>query len=292
MKIEKLFRALTTEAWYIRPEEFKGILQLLPPLLQFFKSGKISISTEALEKIEARIEAQREEKKAYAELDGVAVLEISGVLMLRPDEYEKWLGAIDMEEIEGVLYQMLADEMVSAIVLDIDSPGGIVTGAPELADLVAEVNEKKPIFAFTKSMMASCAYYIAAGASAIYSTKSALVGSIGVYMPLLDVSGLYEKLGLKADLIKVGKYKTAGYPGTSLTDEERAQFQDHVNFAYDQFAKHVRKHRADVPRDAMEGQVFWGAEAIEAGLVDSIADLSKTIQDARNYASADEPTEE
>ena len=292
MKIEKLFRALTTEAWYIRPEEFKGILQLLPPLLQFFKSGKISISTEALEKIEARIEAQREEKKAYAELDGVAVLEISGVLMLRPDEYEKWLGAIDMEEIEGVLYQMLADEMVSAIVLDIDSPGGIVTGAPELADLVAEVNEKKPIFAFTKSMMASCAYYIAAGASAIYSTKSALVGSIGVYMPLLDVSGLYEKLGLKADLIKVGKYKTAGYPGTSLTDEERAQYQDHVNFAYDQFAKHVRKHRADVPRDAMEGQVFWGAEAIEAGLVDSIADLSKTIQDARNYASADEPTEE
>jgi protease-4 len=134
-------------------------------------------------------------------------------------------------------------------------------------------------------MCASAAYFLAAGATAIYASRTSCTGSIGVYLPMLDISGLYEKLGMRVDLIvnESGTLKTSGYPGTSLTDPQRADLQSLVEHAFGMFRGFVEEHR-DVSEDAMKGQCFWGDQAVEMGLVDEIQDYAGAIDQAMRLA--------
>jgi signal peptide peptidase SppA len=157
------------------------------------------------------------------------------------------------------------------ILLHVDSPGGTITGTPEIADLVA--SKPVPTVAYTEDMMASAAYYMAAGASAIVASKSADVGSIGVYIPWIDSSAQYEAEGLKPDPIigAGGDLKAIGFGG-SLTPEQRAHLQEGVDSSLADFKAHILAHR-NVPDGAMRGQTLDGKAALAANLVDAIGDM-------------------
>ena len=118
----------------------------------------------------------------------------------------------------------MANPNVQRIVLDIDSPGGTVAGTPEAAAQIAAANKVKRVDAWTGNLMCSAAYYLAAGCRGVYAAPSATVGSIGVYLPVVDRSEMYKAMGVKVDIIKSGKYKGMGFPGTSLTDDQRGTF--------------------------------------------------------------------
>lgn len=217
----------------------------------------------------------------YDVIDGVAVLPIKGVISKDISDMERMSGAVDVEDVDAMLRSAMSRGDVDAIVLRVNSPGGSVDGVPELADAVAAASQIVPVFAYADGLMASAAYYIAAGATAIYASRSAEVGSIGVYIALLDQSAAYAQQGYKRDIIKSSDtpMKAAGYPGTSLTPEQRAVWQSQVDFLYGEFSGFVRAHRS-VQDIALDGRTFLAPFAAEAGLVDSVASLQDAIRDA------------
>lgn len=205
---------------------------------------------------------------------------INGAIGQKLSPFQRGDGAVDVMDISAELDQAEQDETVQAILLDIDSPGGMVLGTPELADKINRV--KKPVYAFTNGMIASAAYWIAASADQIFATPTASIGGIGVYIPWVDQTKAYEMQGLSVELIKAGKLKGMGFPGTSLTNVQRDHLQSRVDSIYSMFTSHVRAMRGDVAKSTMQGQTFMAQEANKLGLVDLVVrDKAQAIELAR-----------
>lgn len=210
--------------------------------------------------------------------DGIGTIPIPGVLGMGLSKVQKGMGAVGLEDIEAELDQCMADDSVKGIILDFDSPGGTVAGIPELADKIAQAREKKDIYSFTRGQIASAAYWLAAGTDGIFATQSADVGSIGVYVPWMDQTKRFEAMGIRVELIKSGKLKGMGYPGTALSDEQKQHIQDGVTEIHNMFKSHVLRSRPGIDDETMQGQTFMGKKAAEKGLVDGIV---TTIEDVR-----------
>jgi len=214
----------------------------------------------------------------------VAVLNISGPITQRiPNLWKELCGMTDLDDMTRAFKDAAASPRVSGIILNIDSPGGSVTGVPEFGSLVADC--QKPVVAFTDSMCDSAAYWIAAGADEIVSTESASVGCIGVYMAFLDRSRELEARGLDVELFKTGAFKGMGYPGTSLSEEQRAFLQAEVEDIHQWFVGHVSEHREVSGVDTFEGQDFNGREAQRRGLVDEVGDFDFAVEELRGLIS-------
>lgn len=196
--------------------------------------------------------------------NGIGILPVKGVIGKGIYPIEKLFGATDVDDLVGAVAQFESDPNVRGIFLDVDSPGGTVTGVPELATRIA--NLTKPSVAFTSSLAASAAYWIGSQTDQLLVTPSASVGSVGVYMPFLDASAAFAQRGLFVDVIKAGRYKGMGLPGTSLSEEDRALLQERVDQIHTLFKTTVRRKRAYVREDSMEGQVFFGTEAVSRNL--------------------------
>lgn len=201
---------------------------------------------------------------------GVATIPIHGVIGRRMGMLEKSCGAVDTLDVAEDLNSAMVNPMVKSIILDVDSPGGTVSGVPELAQQIADAAKKKNVVAFANDLMASAAYWVSAGARRVYATPSSTVGSIGVFMPHIDQTKRFEQAGLRVDLIKSGKFKGAGYPGTALTEEQRALLQTGVNETHEAFKGFIKSYRTRAQDEAMEGQVFSGTKGQEVGLVTNI----------------------
>lgn len=286
MNFERLIRQAVCEAWYIETGAYHAALAAVPAVAHVIRGNGIKIEANMFESRSDWVEEHSATARTQ-DLNGVRVIPITGVIGMDLSEWEIYGENTDVLEVEALLYAALQDENIGSIVLAMDSPGGTVSGVPELATLIAEISAQKPVVVHTRRLMASAAYFLAAGARAIFATPSAQVGSIGVYLPLLDISGLYEKLGLRVDLIvnEQGTHKAAGYPGTTLTDEQRAGLQMRVDHAFRVFRDHVLTHRS-VAEDALTGQVMWGSEGVEPGLIDALATLPEAVQQARVLADA------
>jgi len=210
------------------------------------------------------------EREPFVRLGNVAQVNIHGVIGKRVGFFEASSGVMDVDDVEAALLAALEDESIEGILLDVHSPGGTVTGVPELAEVIAAVNERKPVVAFTDTEMASAAYWLASAASAVYATRSAAVGSIGVYAAWLDASRSFEMNGFRQEVEKVGKYKAAGLYGTAMTPEQRELVKRRVEEVAGWFKGFVSARRGGVRPEAMEGQSFYGAEAAATGLVDAV----------------------
>jgi len=155
----------------------------------------------------------------------VVVIKIRGCMMR---DCEGWFPYLtDVEEVMDELDEADNDANVAGIVLDIDSPGGTFNGSWELAQAIAALS--KPIVAFTAGCMDSAAYLVGSACDYIIAAPSASVGSIGVYVAMVDESSAYEMAGLKTVVIKSGIYKGAGMPGTSLTEDQYNYIQNQVD---------------------------------------------------------------
>lgn len=232
------------------------------------------------------IKRLRDGLRPAAERNGnLAVVPVQGALLRRPDPWEQaWGEAEDTDAVRSLVDQVAADSDVAGILLDVDSPGGFYGGGPELADAVRAARSKKPVVAWTGGTMASLAYWVGSQANQVVASRSAAVGSIGVYIALLDWSRLYEALGVRVELFRnrEGTLKAAGLPGTSLSEPQREHFQERAQSAFAEFKRAVRSVRPGVPDDAMKGQTLNGTEAKAAGLVDRIGDRSFALSALRS----------
>lgn len=202
--------------------------------------------------------------------DGIATVSVAGIISTGLPSYAEDFGFADTGRIRNQIEEAASNPAVKAILLNIDSPGGFVTGTPELGCFIAEVAKTKPVFSFTSGMCCSAAYWLAAPSRAIIATPSAEIGSIGVYVAHEDVSGMARAMGIVVSVFRSGKFKGAGVPGTSLSDDQAAEIQAKVDSLAAVFKSWVAEHRPGISDDTMQGQSFMGYQSSNARLVDGI----------------------
>ncbi len=214
----------------------------------------------------------------------IAVINVFGVVAQHASQVDGISGAggTSTERVSSSFRQAMADPNVKAIVLNIDSPGGSVSGVQALADEIFKARGKKPIIAQVNSLAASAAYWIAAAADEIVMTPGAQVGSIGVYATHKDVSAAAEKDGVKVTFISAGKYKVEGNPFEALNSEAASAMQSMVDSYYVDFVSAVARGRGvsaeDVRGGFGQGRVVKDKAAIKEGMADRIDTLDGTLK--------------
>ena len=210
---------------------------------------------------------------------GTAIIPVHGIIGKHLSGMELMCGGCDLDEVSDMLDMAAADESVARVLLDFRSPGGTVTGIPELGRKIA--NYPKPTIGFTDSESCSASYWLMSQCRSAYATESSTVGSVGVYMALLDESRALENEGIKINAIKAGEFKLAGASFKPLSDSERAMFQAGVDKLHAQFKEAVLRNR-QIDASCLEGQCFDGEEAVANGMVDglveSITDVLDTLE--------------
>jgi len=212
---------------------------------------------------------------------GIAVLPLLGVLFQRANFLTEFFGGTSLDRFAGEFRLAVQNPGVSAIVIEVDSPGGEVSGVPELAAEILAARSKKKIVAVANSFAASAAHWIASAASEFVASPSAKVGSIGVYALHLDFSKAMAVSGIKPTFISAGKFKTAGNELEPLTAEAAAATQKIVDSFYEMFVRDVARGRGVTMKAVRsgfgEGRVVLAAEARQLGMVDRVATLDEVI---------------
>ena len=172
---------------------------------------------------------------------------------------------------------MKDDTSNRGIMLYVNSPGGSVYASDELYLKLKEYKEEtgRPVYSYFAETAASGGYYIAAGSDKITANRNCTTGSIGVYLgPIIDASGLLDKVGVKAEIVKSGANKAMGNSYQPLTEEQRAIYQEYVNESYEQFVDIVAEGRGmDVAavKQIADGRVYTAKQAKANGLIDEIS---------------------
>ncbi|HMH17191.1 MAG TPA: S49 family peptidase [Burkholderiales bacterium] len=215
--------------------------------------------------------------------DGVAILSIEGVLAKKMNLFSAISGGTSTQLLQRDFALALQDPNVHSILLQVDSPGGEVTGTQEFCDQIFAARGQKPIVAVCDGVMASAAYWLGSAADETYiSSLTAQVGSIGVVATHMDSSQAEEKRGIKVTEVSAGKYKRVASEHAPLTTEGRADLQDKVDQIYTVFVDDVARNRGvsseKVLSEMADGRVFIGKQAIDAGLVDGRRTTAQALQ--------------
>lgn len=205
-----------------------------------------------------------------AEASGTALIEVSGKIIKGAEDWqEEWFGLCNTDTVAAAIDEANADNSVDSIVLCFNSPGGESTGIEELGRKIA--SNPKPILAWTENRATSAAYWLMSQCQAIGMTPSAVVGSIGVYCVVDDVTGMLSQLGIVKEAIYSGKFKMMGAEFRKLTDEERGLLQTDITALHHQFKDAILSARL-VKSECMEGLSYEGREALTGGLTDIVVD--------------------
>jgi ClpP class serine protease len=183
--------------------------------------------------------ADSNETQAVPTVPRVAVVPMFGIIGKHLSNLEMQCGGASIDEFATALKTAANDPNTDAIVLWFNSPGGSVTGIPETAQLIADTDKIKPVYAFADCLCASAAYWLASQARAFIVTPSSNIGSVGCYIYLEDHSQELAIAGIKPEAIvsESSPLKLAGASFKPLTSDERAMFQAQVNEIYLQFTK-------------------------------------------------------
>ena len=224
---------------------------------------------------------QLESQTPFAMVDGVAVIEVSGVLVHRG----AWIGqSSGQTSYEGIAAQVAAaasDPSVRGVALEIDSFGGEVAGVFDLADAIRAARAAKPVWAFVAEHAFSAGYALASQADRIVLPRTGAVGSVGVVVMHADLSGQLSDAGVTVTLIHSGAHKVDGNPYAPLPDPVRARIQAEIDAIRTLFAETVAagRGRSLTAKAALatEAECFRGADAVAAGLADEVSDLASAF---------------
>ena len=217
--------------------------------------------------------------RGYRVVDGVAVISAMGGLVHRTKLAADSSVLIGYNDLAADMEDALAKPEVHAIALVMDSPGGEVSGAFELADRIFAARGRKPIVAVADGMAASAAYLAASAADEVVLTTTSYVGSIGVVMRHVDFSRALANDGITVSHIFAGEHKIDGNPYQPLPDAVRAALQADIEGLYQMFVQTVAKHRGmdeQAVRDTRAG-VYRGVAAVAARLADRIGTVDAVV---------------
>lgn len=217
-----------------------------------------------------------EDGRFYWTVEGrpeLAVIPVYGILAKNASWMEQvCYGITDINAISHAIAQAAAAKEVKKMILDFATPGGQVTGIPEMAGMIRAATRipGKTVYAFCDERCASAGYWLASPADEFYCTPSATIGSIGTYIAWLDETVRMQIEGVRLEFFGAGKHKGMGLPGKALTQEDRELLQARVDEINGWFTDAVRSTRPKVTTETMQGQTFTGPAAEARGLVDGM----------------------
>lgn len=216
--------------------------------------------------------------RPYNVQDGTLIIPITGVLMNKLSiKFGSF--ATGYQYIERAVERGMDDPEVTAIVFDIDSPGGEVAGNFELSEKIASMRGEKPMRAVANDHAYSAAYSLATAADSITLARSGGVGSVGVVTMHMDVSEHMEKRGIKITFIYAGKHKVEGNPYEALPDAAKGRIQDRIDRIYGEFVALVAANR-DMEEQAVrdtEALTYDASNAVDVGFADRIGAMKDEL---------------
>ena len=211
--------------------------------------------------------------------DAVAIIRVEGTI-LDSDSTE-----YDANATSGVVVADLeaaaADELVKAIVLRVNSPGGTVTGSAQIHEAIEKI--EKPVIVSMAGVAASGGYYISAPADYIFARPDTTTGSLGVILSLFNVTELGEKVGIQVEAITSGPNKDIGSPWAELTTDQRDILEVYIDESYEEFVRIIADGRGmskDEVYEIADGRIYSGRQALELNLVDELGDLDAAVAKA------------
>jgi protease IV len=207
--------------------------------------------------------------------NSVLVLDVKGIIT-------------DSRAFTKTLDKYKEDKDIKAIVIRLDSPGGVVGPSQEIYDAILKVRQSgKHVIASFGSLAASGAYYIAVACERIVTEPGTITGSIGVIMEFANLSGLYHWAKVDRFVVKSGPYKDIGNEFRPMTPQERGIIQGMIDNVFMQFKRAVAKGRnlkLDVVSALADGRIYSGEQAVKYGLADELGGLQDAVDEAGRLA--------
>ena len=230
----------------------------------------------------------------------IAVVPIEGIISGQLMDH----GGFSMVDVvKAQLRRAKADRKVKAVVLKVNSPGGEVLASDDIAEALELFQKEtgKPVVVSMGSLAASGGYYVAAPCRWIVANELTITGSIGVIMNGLNYRGLMDKVGLRPEVYKSGKFKdmlSGSREPDQITPEEHAMIQKLIDETYGKFksvvaagrqyahAENQKEGRALAAdwAEYADGRVLSGQEAYDIGFVDELGNFDDAVSRAKQIA--------
>lgn len=256
------------ETWAMEPRSLDALFRQISDFIEntpYAFMGEVPVDTKAQLQVS----------------DGVATVPIKGTLMKTVPKWLSWFGiaATSYADIVANVREAVSRDDVDSIMLHVESPGGMVAGGMEAADVIYEARKSKPVNAKIEDIAASGALWLVSQAQHITANPNAFIGSIGVYSVVVDYSKMAESEGIKVNIIKSGEHKGVGVAGAPITDEQLTMVQELVDGQADNFVSHIARGRGMKKTEVKKlatGQVWLAPQAVKNGLIDEVTNGTVT----------------
>lgn len=267
MKFQRITQLIHHSPWFISAAGYKAMTDVFDTYTKAMASG-----TKSFLDLSDFVNPRQD---MMIDREGIAHIQITGVLGQRMSKIEKSCGNTGYEELSAEIAKVNASNAIGAIFYN-DSCGGSAIGVAKVAAEIAAM--KIPTVGVCDSVCASANYYLAAGMDYLISTGDAINGSIGTILPWVDKSKLWELNGLRADpIINEGADLKDSLYDPAMSDEQREFLQKHVNDLASQFKQHVSDHR-ELDSEVWRAGFYVGSRAIELNLVDEIGGVDRAFE--------------
>lgn len=283
---------MLSQPWALHEPVFEDLQAVV---LRHFEGVKIPAAE--VESIVANAPARQRQAKALTRSvpDDVAVIPVRGVIAKHASQVggASQPAGTSVEQIREQVDAAMADNTKSGILLDVDSPGGSVDGVWGLVEDLRAMRGEKPIVAHVDSLMASAGYAIGSAADEVIANPHAVVGSIGVYSVVHDISRRAQAAGIDVHVVKAGERKGDMVPGAPVTKDQLARAQASVDQHYAWFVDGVAANRGMTPGAATKvatGETWFAEGALERGLIDGVGSFAAAVDRIHELAGGVEPT--
>lgn len=262
-----LFSRLINQPWAILPTWFEGALQAENRVM----TAEITSNREQPQRLSSVISNRV----------NIATLLLNGIILPTENLFSQFIDATTLDTFTKNFQQALDNPEISEIILNLDSPGGVITGVHECAEMIYQARGKKPITAYVSGMAASAAYWLGSAADEIVLDATASVGSIGVLSIHTDDTAKKSQQGISQ--IQIMSSQSPRKRLDINTDEGRAEVQAQVDSIAEVFVENVARNR-NVPVETVlsdfgQGSLLIGKYAVEKGLADRLGSLEQLIQE-------------
>jgi protease IV len=186
-----------------------------------------------------------------------------------------------------LIRQVRDDNSIKGVILRIDSPGGDGIASDDILHEAKLLSQKKPTVISMSDLAASGGYFIAMTGDPLVAYRATETGSIGVFFGKPNLRGLYDKVGVKTELMTRGRFADIDTLSAPLNDAQRAKLRTEIELFYKSFVERVagaRKRNYNDVDALAQGRVWTGAQAKQNGLVDEIGGIDRAIEMVKQRA--------
>lgn len=222
---------------------------------------------------------------------GVAIIDMIGTMVHRASGIAAMSGITSYITLSRRFKRALADPQVNAIFINGDTPGGSVNGAFDFADLIYLARGIKPVYTLAADCLCSAGILIGSSAEKVYTTQTGQLGSIGVVMKHMDISGWNKEMGINNTYIYAGERKIDGNPDGPLSKKVLGLFEAEVRQLFGMFTNVMARNTELTEQEIIDTQaaVYLGADAVEAGLAVAVTTGDKLLEDMKTQYGTGNP---